>query len=120
MVFTEHELRRYKDYVIIVALGIVLGFISKIGIFTGIGMMFVLFFVVDLLMIPMGMLVARIMFKEVYPSKIEELKHTGKQYQYIAHINGKKIYSYVYKKPLDKVKIKVYTFGGRHLFEVHR
>ena len=63
MVFTEHELRRYKDYVIIVALGIVLGFISKIGIFTGIGMMFVLFFVVDLLMIPMGMLVARIMFK---------------------------------------------------------
>lgn len=119
-VFTEHEKRRYKDYIIILVAGIGLHYVRSMNLFTAFGCMFGIIMIAELGAMVLGRIVARIIYERVYPKSIKELKHTNKQYQYILDVGHKQIYSYVYTVPLDTVDVKCWKFHGQYLVEVCR
>lgn len=120
LVGTEHVKKKYRDYFKILLIGLILSWWRHWEPFAGIGCVFAIFLIAEILMSLLGHLVARILYERVYPESVEELKHTNRQYQYILKIGGKSVYSYVYNVPLKKVDVRCWKFKGSYLIEVVR
>lgn len=120
LVGTEHVKKKYRDYFKILLIGLILSRWRHWEPFAGIGCVFAIFLIAEILMSLLGHLVARILYERVYPESVEELKHTNKQYQYILKVAGKDVYSYVYNLPLEKVDVRCWKFRGSYLIEVVR
>ena len=100
----------------------VLHLVRSIDFIYALGCVLAVVIAVEFISLILGLLLTPIMYEQVYPTKIRELKHSdGKHYQYIAEINGKEIYSEVfYKQPMDGLNIKVWKFHSAYLFEVKK
>lgn len=122
LVFSIHESRRYKEYLAVLVISYVLHLVRSIDFIYALGCVLAVVIAVEFISLVLGLLLTPIMYEQVYPTKLRELKHSdGKHYQYIAEINGKEIYSDVYyKRPLDSVSIKVWKFHTAYLFEVKK
>lgn len=120
LVETEHVKKKYRDYFKILLIGLILSWWRHWELFAGVGCVFAIFLIAEILMSLLGHLVARILYERVYPESVEELKHTNKQYQYILKVAGKDVYSYVYNLPLEKVDVRCWKFKGSYLIEVVR
>lgn len=122
LVFSKHESRRYKEYLAVLVISYVLHLVRSIDFIYALGCVLAVVIAVEFISLVLGLLLTPIMYEQVYPTKIRELKHSdGKHYQYIAEINGKEIYSEVfYKQPMDGLNIKVWKFHSAYLFEVKK
>lgn len=116
--FTRNEKLRYKDYLCITIVGIILSLVNNSSPATGVGMIFLLYFGVDLVMIPISHLLARVLFVEETPIKVEELKHSDSQYQYIITTKKRKFYTEVYSVPRDTINVRVFSIAGKYFVEV--
>lgn len=122
LVFSKHESRRYKEYLAVLVISYVLHLVRSIDFIYALGCVLAVVIAVEFISLVLGLLLTPIMYEQVYPTKIRELKHSdGKHYQYIAEVNGKEIYSEVfYKQPMDGLNIKVWKFHSAYLFEVKK
>lgn len=117
-IFTEHEKRRYKDYAIVIVVGILLYYLRGMDIFTAMGCMFSILVIAELGSVLLSRIVVHLLFERVYPKSIKELKHTDKQYQYILDLGKQSIYSYVYTQPLEQMDVRCWKMNGRYVIEV--
>lgn len=118
---TESAKRRYRDYITIVVLGLILKYIRDWTWCASVGFIFLIFMAVEILSELFGHVLARVLYERIYPKNIRELKHTEQQYQYILELDNKKeIYTYVYEKPLKDVEVRCWKFYGKYLIEVVR
>ena len=86
-----------------------------------IGLVFLLFFGVDLFMTVVSLVFAKVFLNELPSPKVKQKKHSdGKHYQYIIKHNGREVWSYVYTRPLDQVKVRVFEKAGHYWFLVRR
>lgn len=122
LVFSKHESRRYKEYLAVLVISYVLHLVRSIDFIYALGCVLAVVIAVEFISLILGLLLTPIMYEQVYPTKMRELKHSdGKHYQYIAEINGKEIYSEVfYKQPMVGLNIKVWKFHSAYLFEVKK
>lgn len=118
LLWTEHERKRYKQFLLILLAGIALWGLKVYPLLTAIGVMFLIVNAINVVFTLFGHILARFMFKEVYPKSIRELKHTDKQYQYILKIGKEDIYTYVYNKPLKDVNVRCWVFMSSYFIEV--
>ena len=112
--------RQLSDYAIVGIGGCAIHLALKCHILTAIGIMYLIFIIVDVFMTLVGDIVVPMMFARVYPKEIREIKHDAKHYQYVANINGKERYSPLYNRPLDQVEIRCYKNIGKYVFQVLR
>lgn len=118
IVFAEHEIKKYRGYFITLLLGCIIALVCKYNIYLSLGYAFVVHTCFSVVTDVFGRLLARILFTEVTPKSVRELKHSEKQYQYILKLPKREVYSYVYTKPLSSVNVKCWTYLGSYMIEV--
>lgn len=119
-ILSVNKRKQMIDYLVIVVLSGIVHFIFQYDMWTALGMVFIIFFGVDVAMIGISNIIAPIMFTPVYPSSVSELKHTDKSYQYILKLKDKSIYTVAYRQPLEKVTIQCYKYLGSYFCKVKK
>lgn len=118
ILLTEHEIKNYRRVCTVIVIALIAWKFFSMDFLTAIGLAFAVVYGADVVLTIVGHFVARLVFSEVYPKSIKELKHTSKQYQYILKFGDREIYSYVYTKPLSDVRIRCWKYLGSYLVEV--
>lgn len=118
LVFTEHELKKFRGYLISAVIGIVLWQVTKLDLLQSLGVVFTVLFVSDVFFNLLGRLLAKLLFKEVIPKSVKELKHSEKQFQYVLKLPKREVYSYVYAKPLNAVNVRCWEYMGSYMIGV--
>lgn len=118
LVFTEHEVKKFRSYLIIACVSVGIWYFTELDILQALGLMFAVLFVSDVFFNVTGRFLAKIMFKEVIPKSVKELKHSEKQFQYVLKLPKRDLYSYVYNKPLKDVNVKCWEYMGSYMIGV--
>ena len=106
------------DYAMTLTFGGVLHFAKGWNYLACVGAVYLVLLAVDIIMLLMGGVTARIMFTEIYPKSVREIKHNNKQYQYVVNDGKREVYTVAYSKPLDKVKLRCFKYMGQCFVEV--
>lgn len=118
IVLTEHEGKRYREYLLVIVVSYVLNAVRGVNIFYAMGCTFAVVVIAELASFILGHIIGKLIFERAYPKSIREIKHSAKQYQYVATFGDKEVYSYVYKKPLEEVEVQCWKYRHSYLFEV--
>lgn len=118
LIFTEHEIKKFRSYLGVVIVSVLVWKFTELDIWQALGLMFTVLCVSDVVFNVMGRFLAKIMFKEVIPKSVKELKHSPKQYQYILKLPKREVYSYVYTRPLNEVDVRCWEYMGSYMIGV--